>query len=92
MSKIVWIFYIINLYSQKFLNGSLNTLKNIQYFKKNWRKTKYREVTKQGKEMSNQGGKGKPNWSRSMNIHFSYGCGIFLYTQIQFLKTGYQHV
>lgn len=34
MSKIVWVFYVINLYSQKFLNGSLNTLKNTQYFKK----------------------------------------------------------
>lgn len=34
MSKIVWIFYTINLYSQKLLNGSLNTYKYINTFKK----------------------------------------------------------
>lgn len=32
----------------------------------------YRKITKQGKEMSNQGGKGKPNRGRSMNIHVSW--------------------
>lgn len=31
----------------------------------------YRKITKQGKEMSNQGEKGKPN-RRYMNIHVSW--------------------